>query len=92
MRRNNIATALKVVGIVILICSIFIGFLMLTNDSINDLTGTGMGIMIVGMAGCLSLMGLAEIIELLQKNIDKQDEVIDVIKQQTVIRNNKKEE
>ena len=90
MRRNNIATALKVLGVVILIFSIVIGFLMIANNSMNDLTG--IGIMIVGLAGYLSLMGIAEIIELLQRNIDKQDEIIDVIKQKTIIEKNKKEE
>lgn len=92
MRRNNIATALKVLGAVILICSIAIGFAMIQNDSTEYVVGTGIGIMFAGLASCLFLMGLAEIIELLQKNIDKKDEVIDVIKQQTIIRNNKREE
>lgn len=82
MTENGVAKALRVIGIVEVICGIILGIIIASVD--EDFIFVGVIIMIVSFITCMMFVGFAEIIKLLQKNADKQDAILSFLREKPV--------
>lgn len=80
MTENSIAKTLRIIGIVEVICGIILGFIILVAG--EDFGWVGIAVMITSFITCMMFLGFAEIINLLQKNADKQDALLAFLKEQ----------
>lgn len=80
MTENSIAKTLRIIGIVEVICGIILGFIILVAG--EDFGWVGIAVMITSFITCMMFLGFAEIINLLQKNADKQDALLAFLKDQ----------
>lgn len=80
MTENSIAKTLRIIGIVEVICGIILGFIILASG--EDFGWVGIAVMITSFITCMMFLGFAEIINLLQKNADKQDALLAFLKEQ----------
>lgn len=80
MTENSIAKTLRIIGIVEVICGIILGFIILVAG--EDFGWVGIAVMITSFITCMAFLGFAEIINLLQKNADKQDALLAFLKEQ----------
>lgn len=78
MKQNGIAKTLRIIGIVEAVCGVILGLVVLTTG--DDFSWVGIAIAITSFITCMLFVGFAEIISLLQKNVNKQDEVLDYLK------------
>jgi hypothetical protein len=78
-KENSIASALTIIGVLVIICGIFSGFYFGSSNefySIGDMQGiVGFGIMVNGIIWGIIFLGFAEVIKLLQ-GIFNQREVL----------------
>lgn len=77
MKTNGVATTLKTIGIIEAVCGIFLGLILLGELGVGSIV-----IMIASFITCMIFVGFAEIINLLQKNVDSQADLIAFLKQQ----------
>lgn len=80
MTENTIAKTLRIIGIVEVVCGIILGFIILANG--DDFGWVGIAVMITSFITCMIFVGFAEIINLLQKNVDKQNALLAFLKEQ----------
>ncbi len=80
MTENSIAKTLRIIGIVEVICGIILGFIILVAG--EDFGWVGIAVMITSFITCMIFLGVAEIINLLQKSADKQDALLAFLKEQ----------
>ena len=80
MSENGIAKTLRIIGIVEVVCGIILGFIILVNG--EDFGWVGIAVMVTSFITCMMFVGFAEIINLLQKNVDKQDAMLAFLKDQ----------
>lgn len=80
MKDNSIAKALQIIGIIVAMCGVIIGFITLTGG--EEFSWIGVVEIIASFITCMVFMGFAEIIDLLQKNSDKQDELLTFLKKE----------
>lgn len=80
MTENSIAKTLRIIGIVEVICGIILGFIILVAG--ENFGWVGIAVMITSFITCMVFLGFAEIINLLQKNADKQDALLAFLKEQ----------
>lgn len=78
MNENGVAKTLRSIGIIEAICGVILGFIVLANG--DDFGWIGIAIAITSFIICMLFVGFAEVISLLQKNVNKQDEVLDYLK------------
>ena len=79
MCENTIAKTLRIIGIVEVICGVILFFYFL---GAGDGSGwIGFAIMIGSFISCMLFVGFAEMINLLQHNADRQDEIVAILKQ-----------
>lgn len=78
MSENGIAKTLRTIGIIEVICGIILGLIILADG--GDFAWAGIAIAITSFIPCMLFVGFAEVISLLQKNVDKQDEVLNYLK------------
>ena len=74
MKENGIAKALQIIGIIVAVCGVILGFITLTGG--DEFSWIGIVEIIASFITCMVFMGFAEIIDLLQKNSDKQDALL----------------
>ena len=79
MKKNSIAKALQIIGIIVAICGVILGFTTLTGG--EEFSWIGIVEIIASFITCMVFMGFAEIIDLLQKNSDKQDALLTFLKE-----------
>lgn len=79
MKENSIAKALQIIGIVVIACGVILGFITLANG--DELAWVGIVEMIVSFIICMIFFGFAEIIELLQRNVNKQEDILSFLKE-----------
>ena len=79
MKENGIAKALQIIGIIVVVCGVILGFITLTGG--EEFSWLGIVEIIAGFITCMVFMGFAEIIDLLQKNSDKQDALLTFLKE-----------
>ncbi|MCI5615759.1 MAG: hypothetical protein MR431_05770 [Clostridia bacterium] len=77
---NSIAKILRAIGIVEVICGILVGFYFLVSEDVEG--WIGITVMISSLITCMLFVGFGEIINLLQKNADKQDALLEYLKGQ----------
>jgi hypothetical protein len=81
-KENSIASALTIIGVLVIACGIFSGFYFgssIEYSGIGDMQGIlGFGIMVNGIICGIIFLGLAEVIKLLQ-GIFNQREVLKVL-------------
>ena len=71
---------MRIIGIIEAVIAFIVGLIVLTYDGyFNPL---GAGIMAAGFISGMLLVGFAEVIYLLQKNVDKQDAILSFLKAQ----------
>ena len=80
MSNNKIAKKLKNTGDVMAVLCFFSALIILASDNKADLGPLFFGLIITALIGRLFLFAFAEVIILLQKNADKQDEVLYYLK------------
>lgn len=80
MKENGIAKALQIIGIIVVVCGVILGFITLTGG--EEFSWLGIVEIIAGFITCMVFMGFAEIIDLLQKNSDKQDALLTFLKEE----------
>lgn len=80
MKENGIAKALQIIGIIVVVCGVILGFITLTGG--EEFSWLGIVEIIAGFITCMVFMGFAEIINLLQKNSDKQDALLTFLKEE----------
>ena len=78
MNENGVAKTLRIIGIVEAICGVILGFIVLANG--DDFAWVGIAVAITSFITCMLFVGFAEVISLLQKNVNKQNEVLDYLK------------
>lgn len=78
MNENGVAKTLRIIGIIEAICGVILGFIVLANG--DDFGWIGIAIAITSFITCMLFVGFAEVISLLQKNVNKQDEVLNYLK------------
>ena len=81
MKENGIAKTLQVIGIIEILCGIIVGLVILASG--DNFRWLGIVVMIVSFITCMIFWGFAEIINLLQKNINKQDELLLFLNEQS---------
>lgn len=82
MRRNEIAKTLKIVGVIQALSGLIVGLVILSQEIV--FSWLGIGIMVAGVLGGMFFVGISEIINLQQENLQKQDEVIYLLKYNAV--------
>lgn len=80
MKENGIAKALQIIGIIVVVCGVILGFITLTGG--EEFSWLGIVEIIAGFITCMVFMGFAEIIDLLQKNSNKQDALLTFLKEE----------
>ena len=85
MKENGIAKTLQIIGIIEVICGSIVGFVILANG--DDFGWLGIAVMIISFITCMMFVGFAEIIVLLQKNVDKQDDLLALLKEHSTKEN-----
>ena len=85
MKENGIAKTLQIIGIAEVVCGIIAGFIILVDGS--DFSWVGIAVMITSFITCMMFVGFAEIIDLLQKNVNKQDDLLSLIKDRSAEEN-----
>lgn len=85
MKENGVAKTLQIIGVVELICGVIAGFIMLADG--GDFRWVGIAVMICSFITCMMFVGFAEIIDLLQKNINRQDDLLTLIKDRSTKEN-----
>ena len=80
MEKNKVANTLRVIGIAEVVCGIILGLIFLVRD--ENFGWVGIAVMITSFITCMMFIGFAEIINLLQKNADKQDALLAFLKEQ----------
>ena len=78
MKENGVAKTLHSIGIVEVVCGVILGLIVLATG--EDFAWAGVAIAITSFITCMVFVGFAEIISLLQKNVDKQEEILDCLK------------
>ena len=78
MNENKIAKLLRTVGIIEAVCGFLLAFIISVDD--GDLLPISLAILVVALVNCLIFIAFGEVIRLLQKNVDKQDEVLAYLK------------
>ena len=78
MNENGVAKTLRIIGIVEAVCGVILGLVVLTTG--DDFAWAGIAIVITSFITCMLFVGFAEVISLLQKNVNKQDEVLNCLK------------
>ena len=81
MRENTTAKVLKGIGIAIMIIC-FIGALIVGGETTNELIP--ITFIVSGIFSGTMFIGFGEIINLLQKNANKQDDILQYLKDQAV--------
>lgn len=80
MQKNTTATVLKGIGIAVMILCV-IGAIIVGSETSNELN---LIVFIVsGVISGVTFIGFGEIINLLQKNVDKQNEILGYMKNKT---------
>ena len=78
MTENRVAKTLWIIGIVEVVCGVIVGtYILATGD---DSGWIGIAIVISCFITCMLFVGFGEIINLLQKNADKQDALLTYLK------------
>lgn len=80
MSENGIAKTLRIIGIIEVVCGIILGLIILADG--GDFAWAGIAVMITSFITCMVFVGFAEIINLLQKNANKQDNILAFLKDQ----------
>lgn len=78
MKENGVAKTLQTIGIIEGICGVILGLVILMTG--DDFAWAGIVIAITSFITCMVFVGFAEVITLLQKNVDKQNEVLIYLK------------
>lgn len=78
MNENGVAKTLRVIGIVEVVCGVILGLVVLATG--DDFAWAGIAIAITSFITCMLFVGFAEVITLLQKSVDKQNEVLNYLK------------
>ncbi len=78
MNENGVAKTLRVIGIVEVVCGVILGLVVLATG--DDFAWVGIAIAITSFITCMLFVGFAEVITLLQKSVDKQNEVLNYLK------------
>lgn len=74
MTENSVAKTIRTIGIIEGICGVIAGVIVLTAG--DYFVAIGIGVAVTSFITCMLLVGFAEVITLLQKNVDKQEEII----------------
>ena len=82
MQENNIGKTLNIIGILTIAIGI-LGSLILSINLDADSPIIFIGGSVASFISGMSFIGFGEIISLLQKNVDKQDKIIDLLEQKT---------
>ena len=85
MKENGIAKTLQIIGIIEVVCGIIAGFVILADG--GDFGWVGIAVMIISFITCMIFVGFAEIINLLQKNVNKQDDLLSLLKDRSTKEN-----
>ena len=82
MQENNIGKTLNIIGILTIAIGI-LGSLILSVNLDADSPIIFIAGSVASFISGMSFIGFGEIISLLQKNVDKQDKIIDLLEQKT---------
>ncbi|MBQ8215978.1 MAG: hypothetical protein IJZ33_06920 [Clostridia bacterium] len=80
MQKNTTATVLKGIGIAVMILCV-IGAIIVGSETSNELIP--IVFIVSGVISGVTFIGFGEIINLLQKNVDKQNEILGYMKNKT---------
>ena len=86
MNENKVAKSLRIVSIIEMICGLIVFLVLVMDDS--DLLPIAVAIFVVALINGLLFEAVGEIISLLQKNVNKQEEVLDYLKAKALKENN----
>lgn len=74
MRENSVAKAIRIIGIVEAVCGVIAGVAIMSDG--DYFVAIGIALAVTSFITCMLLVGFAEVITLLQNNVDKQEEII----------------
>ena len=74
MCENDIAKTLKIIGIIEIVCGIILGFIILIDA--DELKWIGIAVMISSFITGMLFLGFGEMISLLQRNVNAQEEIL----------------
>lgn len=86
MNENKVAKFLRITGIVEAVCGFLLAFILMAEN--GDLFPVAVGVIVVALVNCLIFVAFGEVINLLQKNVNKQEEVLDYLKAKALKENN----
>ena len=75
MPQNDVAKTLRIIGIVEAICGVILGLIIMASGEGSVGVGIGVAVMVTSFITCMIFVGFAEVINLLQKNADIQEEI-----------------
>lgn len=78
MPKNKVAKTLWIIGIVEAACGIIAGIVVLAEGDVDG--WVGFAVMLSSFITCMLFIGFGEIINLLQKNTEKQDALLVYLK------------
>lgn len=82
MQENNIGKTLRIIGILTIVLGILGSLILSTSLELDSPIIFIIGAVSSFISG-MSFIGFGEIISLLQRNVDKQDKIIDILEQKT---------
>ena len=82
MKENGIAKTIRTVGIIEIVCGAIGGFITLTQG--DYFIAIGIAAIATSAITCLMLFGFAEIIDLLHNNVDRQNQILDYLRDKAV--------
>ena len=85
MNENRIAKFLQIVGIIEAVCGFFLAFIISVDN--EDLLPISAAVLVIALVNCLIFIAFGEVINLLQKNVDKQDEMLNYLRTKSVKEN-----
>ena len=85
MNENRIAKFLRIVGIIEAVCGFFLAFIISVDN--EDLLPISAAVLVIALVNCLIFIAFGEVINLLQKNVDKQDEMLNYLRTKSVKEN-----
>lgn len=82
MVENKVAKILRIIGIVEAVCGFIVGLYI--SAAGGDFGWAGIVVMLSSFITCMLFIGFGEIINLLQKNVDKQDTILSYLNEKPV--------
>lgn len=85
MNENRVARFLRITGIIEAVCGFVLAFILIANDV--DMFPIAMCFIIIALVNCLIFIAFGEVINLLQKSVNMQDEALNYLKVKAIKEN-----